>query len=336
MARPLSGASEISEAQHEDWRRGSTMPRVLADGEVAGGLNSGEDAGAWRSWGGTIAAEQKLKLTRWVNWQLGLIFASKDGPTRGRVPETWEVEWTPIAEPDAELEARVGELEAKTDKVYVDIGVLRDRDVRQHRAVDGKAGRVRVESSDLLPEPSAEDIEAEAAAQAGSPTGKDVQRQALIDRHEHEKAAVVVVLPDAIARRFPYRPEESLPPHCTVLFVGPTPWDQIETVREAVAQLSAGLLPLRARLGDLGFFDRPDGGRVAWVAVEFEPSLDVLHDELRAELMTRGVMVQHPDRPWTAHATLAYLAAGEDYDGPVPAAGLEWTVERLEVWHGEG
>jgi hypothetical protein len=34
MARPLNGASEISEAQHEDWRRGSTMPRVLADGEV--------------------------------------------------------------------------------------------------------------------------------------------------------------------------------------------------------------------------------------------------------------------------------------------------------------
>ena len=165
FARPLGGASDISTIQHEDWRRGSTMPRVIADGEVAGGINSGEGAGEWRSWASTVAAMQR-DLTPWVNWALGLIFASKEGPTGGRVPESWTIEWTPIAEPDHETEAKVTESEARADRAYVDMGALTVEEVRQWRQVDGKRGPIRVESVEIFAEPTPEEIEAERLAQA--------------------------------------------------------------------------------------------------------------------------------------------------------------------------
>jgi hypothetical protein len=154
MARPLNGASDISEAQHQDWMRGSGMPPVVANGEVsAGGLSTGNEAGPWKAWAGKIAAEQQANLTRWVNWQLGLIFASKNGPTGGRVPDTWTIEWISIAEPDPEFEARVGLIEAQADKIYSEVGTLTDEEIRQHRNVDGKRGPVRVESAEVLPPP---------------------------------------------------------------------------------------------------------------------------------------------------------------------------------------
>jgi 2'-5' RNA ligase len=319
-SRPLGGASDIAVQQHEDWRRGSAMPRLVADGEVAGGLNSGEGAGEWRSWGGTVAAEQKASLTRPLNWALGLIFASSEGPSGGRVPESWTVEWTPIAEPDHELEARVAEAEARVDAIYQSLSVLGESEIRQWRAVEGKGGRVRVEDLEAhLPGPD--------------PEGED-DRLEVADRQDRgPDAGVFVTLPPNLAKLFPYKPEDTSPPHCTVLQIGPTGWDQVTTIRETVARLSVGLLPIKARLGDLGYFEKADGSRVAWVAVEFDPALDSFHLGLRDSLMAAGVMVDHRPGPWVAHATLAYLNAGEDYSGPIPAG--EWVVSRLEVWHGD-
>jgi len=172
MGRPLGGAKDIAELQHDDWRRGSAMPAVVADGEVAsGGLNSGEAAGAWRAWGGTVSAVQQSTVTPWLNWGLGLIFASKDGPTGGRVPEEWTAKWVPIADDDAEVVAKTDKLRAEVDEIQERMGVLRAAPIRKWRAVDGKGGQVRVEESDLLPEPTEGDIAAALAGEGGA-TGR--------------------------------------------------------------------------------------------------------------------------------------------------------------------
>lgn len=163
LSRPLGGARDIVDAQHDDWRRGTSMPRVVADGEVSAGINSGEGAGEWRAWAGVIAGEQRT-VTSALNWGLGLIFASRQGPTSGQVPATWTAGWQPLAEADRMLEADVSAKEAAADRLYVDAGVLRPEEVRQHRHVDGKRGAVVVEEADLLPQPTAEDLAAEVAA----------------------------------------------------------------------------------------------------------------------------------------------------------------------------
>lgn len=433
VARPFGGVDAIEELQHNDWRRGSGMPSVVADGDAAAGLNGGSEAGPWRAWARYVKAIFKRDLLGGATKGLGLIFSAKEGPTGGRVPETYCVKPVDIAEPDYEREAKIDQLETLVDQMQFDGGQITEEEITQWRNVDGKRGRVRVDKASRLPDPeeTSTSLEGNAATEVqqlalngaqmsalleitssvtsgllppgvaswliglsvpGIPTGPaatalnlaeawgkahpqqaaatatpprgvaldaaiafarafdlDVVGQRLdasspiepwaaaigerLDsRHEHEKAGVMVEIPDKIARLFPWM--ESAP-HVTVLFIGPTPWDQVEKVREAVAQLAVDLLPVRARLGKLGYFPRPDGSRVAWVGVEFEPSLVEYHDALRTELMRRGVMVQHPDRPYVPHATLGIVGPGEDYSGPLPPAGVEWLVERFEVWHGE-
>lgn len=448
VARPLGGAPEIAQLQHDDWRRGWAAPSVVADGDAAAGLNGGAEAGPWRAWAAQVKALFKRELLATCTWQLGIVFGLREGPTRGRVPETWTVEPRPIAEPDHKLEAEIDEIETRTDTLAAEHGLLKDKEIRGWRNVDGKRGRVRVESADLLPEPGTDDVAGELAAAAGA---GEVQQQALngaqiqalfdlslavtagtipsevarwlvqlavpgldtagvsqamavaerwtnpkapavpeqpaataldcaarfvqvfdvnldadaradgatpvltawcsaiatrLDSHDYPAAGVFVRVPDALAVQFPYKPQDTSPPHCTVLYIGATAWDQVTKVREVVAKTAQvlGVLPCRARFGALNYFEKPNGSRVAWVAVEFEPTLDEYHVALREQLMAEGVMVAHrndwwygdgrrQDGPWVAHATLAYLDAGESYTGPVPVG--EWTVERFEVWHGE-
>ena len=108
--------------------------------------------------------------------------SSKNGPTGGRVPETWVVEWDSIAADDPEVEAAIRKLDAEVDKISIEIGMYTETEARQHRNVDGKAGRVRVETADVLPMPG--EVTAPAAlGPDGQPLatggGEDVQQLAL-------------------------------------------------------------------------------------------------------------------------------------------------------------
>lgn len=152
MARPLNGADKITDQSHIEWRRGSSMPPVIADGEVNGGINSGEEAGAWRAWGATIHAEQRRSLTRHLIWGLELGFAAAEGPTQGKHPGNYTAEWCPIAEPDHKYEAEVALLEQRADDIAGRSGTLSKKERRKWRNVEGRHGAVRVESAEL-PEP---------------------------------------------------------------------------------------------------------------------------------------------------------------------------------------
>jgi hypothetical protein len=169
VPRNLGGAGDVPDQQHQDWRRGSGMPELIADGQLAGGLNSGEGAGQWRVWGGQMSAEQRSTLTPWAIWGLELGFAASEGPTGGRIPPRYTVKWRPIAEPDHEYEAKVELLEAQADEIRGPgrMGTLTDTEIRQHRNVDGKHGPVKVETAEILPEPSDDDLDAEERERAG-------------------------------------------------------------------------------------------------------------------------------------------------------------------------
>jgi 2'-5' RNA ligase len=323
VARPMSGGNDVAELQHSDWRRGASMPAVVADGDAAAGLNGGVEAGPWRAWSAQMEALWAKDMAGAFDWALGIIFGLREGPTQGRVPESWTTTWNPIAEPDHKLEAEIDEIETRTDAEAQERGQLKPEEIRQWRAVDGKRGRVRVESASLVEEPTEQELAAEAAALA--------EADAREDRYEPPKAGVMVEIPDQVARLFPWSDNR---PHVTLLYIGPTEYGDVDKIREVVAQAFAGRLPVTARLGELGYFDQP-AQRVAWVGVEFEPDIADLHEPLREALMAAGVMVQHPGREWIPHATLGTVPLGEEWTGPTPPAGTEWLVERVEVWHGE-
>ncbi len=165
VARNLGGASDVPETTHQDWRRGSGMPEMIADGQLAGGLHNGEGAGPWRAWGAAIAAEQVHSLTRKLIWGLRLGFAAKEGPTKGKDPGPYTANWRDIAEPDREYEAQVSLLEAQADEIRGPgrMGTLTETEIRQHRNVDMMHGPVKVESASMLDESDDDSIDAEIA-----------------------------------------------------------------------------------------------------------------------------------------------------------------------------
>jgi hypothetical protein len=205
MARPMGGASEISDAQHKNWRMGSNMPEVVADGTASGGLNSGEEAGQWRGWDGWCEAEFNRVFVPRLNWGLGKIFAAKEGPTGGRVPDTWQIKRKSIAEPDHKAEAESAEIEARTAQLYFDLGAVTDKEIRQHFLVDAKRGPIKVESAEILREPTPEEIAAEEAAQLAELQGEqetpEGESQPLIDTRV--SAAVVEIVNAVLAGDMP-------------------------------------------------------------------------------------------------------------------------------------
>jgi hypothetical protein len=179
VARPMTGAGDLVKTLHSEWRMGIRQPEVIADGTASGGLNTGAEAGQWRSYAGSVSAEQRKHLTAKLNWGLRLIFASKEGPTGGQIPDDWTAKWRKLAEDDHEVEARVAEIYARIDELYQRIGVLTAEQIKQWRSVDGKSGIVQVPAAIA---PIAQPVVVGALEQPADPIAPeqpDVQAQAL-------------------------------------------------------------------------------------------------------------------------------------------------------------
>src|SRR5690606_30155827 len=98
-SRNVQGIRELLDYWLQACAIASGVPRSRITGETPGGLNTGSNSGDLQAFYSRIASEQKSRCTPWVNWMLTLILADKSGPTGGRVPPTWTVNWTPLWEP---------------------------------------------------------------------------------------------------------------------------------------------------------------------------------------------------------------------------------------------
>ena len=93
--------------------------------------------------------------------------------------------------------------------------------------------------------------------------------------------------------------------HLTLVFLGLQPASALPAVKEALAHLPCGTLPLT--LDRAGHFTR---NRIAWAGTHDVPAaLLVLHESLKAALTERGVQWKEDTRPFTPHITLARDAA---------------------------
>lgn len=154
-----------------------------------------------------------------------------------------------------------------------------------------------------------------------------------------EHLGVYIRVPEPLARWVPYKAQDPSPPHITMLYIGTATPEQAAALNETVRLQASTLPPVAIELtGEVGYFDndRGDGStqRVAYAKVEIDAAQE-LHDLLRAAASMHGIEVKHANynESFTPHVTLAYLAAGEEYDGPVPSG--KWIADSLEVWHDE-
>ncbi len=108
------------------------IPSQILFGETPSGLNATGDAPI-RAFYDDCAARnlttRKPPLTR----LLKLLFLAKQGPTKGKEPEHWEISFTPLWQPTDKEKQEARKITAETDKIYIDAGVLTAEEVARSR-----------------------------------------------------------------------------------------------------------------------------------------------------------------------------------------------------------
>lgn len=160
------------------------IPKSIFRGETTGGLNTGSNSGEIRSYYAWVGGEQKERATGWLNWQIELLFASKEGPTSGNVPSKWTTHWHSLWAPTEAEEADLRLKIAQADKVYFDIGAASADDVAYTRIEKGSRGDLeQAPVPDDPPELDPAELDVPALPEGGAPpvagAGVDVQQTAL-------------------------------------------------------------------------------------------------------------------------------------------------------------
>lgn len=177
------------------------MPVSLVMGMAPGGMNATGEFDM-RSWYDRVSNRQSThygpRLERLI--KLAVLLA-KDGPTKGREPEQWSIEWKPLWQPTAKEIAETEKVIAETDHIRIEDQVLTNDECRGRYRGDKFGTSIVVQGEIDLPEPSEEHVallEAQRAKLAGgkAPAPKDElaeKRRAAIEAAlaEEDEPAVV-------------------------------------------------------------------------------------------------------------------------------------------------
>lgn len=131
---PLSGLSDLLEQAMYRLCLAADMPVSLLMGKAPSGL-SGDAAGAsdMQQFYDRVSSMQIEKLLPILKRIMKLLFLSKDGPTSGKVPPEWGVEFCPLWELTELEQATLRKTQAETDAIYVEAQVLAAEEVRKSR-----------------------------------------------------------------------------------------------------------------------------------------------------------------------------------------------------------
>lgn len=166
----LSGVESVLTSYKERLAAAFEMPLTRLLGVSPAGLNATGESDL-RNWHKQVESERKTVLKPALERWLNIIFAAKNGPTGGIVPDSFSVKFPSLWDLSPKEEAEVDSINANTDKTYREMGVLR----KEHVASRFTGDRLR-------PSLSKEDIEAlkEAQPPAG-PSGVDNVPEAALD-----------------------------------------------------------------------------------------------------------------------------------------------------------
>lgn len=108
------------------------MPLTVLLGISPAGLNSTGESDL-SMWDKRVASEQTDELKPPCEHLAKMILAAKDGPTRGKVPDNWNITFPPIREMTEEQTAKLRGAVATTDKIYADMGAITPAEVALSR-----------------------------------------------------------------------------------------------------------------------------------------------------------------------------------------------------------
>lgn len=178
-ATPLAGVPELTDRLTSRLAAAAQMPVALLMGESPAGLQA-TGASDIRFFYDQIAAKQETMLRPALGKILQTIFMAADGPTRGREPDNWSLEFKPLWQMTDGEQAELRNKQASTDVLYINSGVLSSDEVAQSRfggdrystetILDSEARAEQLAADDALDDEVIDDGEVETAPPAAEPT----------------------------------------------------------------------------------------------------------------------------------------------------------------------
>jgi hypothetical protein len=108
------------------------MPATILMGQSPAGMNAtGESDVRW--FYDTIATARENDLKPQIRRIIELLFLSKDGPTKGNVPENWSLHFPPLWESTPKEDSEIKKAMAETDKIYIEAGVALPEEISLSR-----------------------------------------------------------------------------------------------------------------------------------------------------------------------------------------------------------
>lgn len=105
------------------------MPLTKLFGTSPGGLSTDDNSGN-REWSKIISSAQNDKLLEPLNRIADIMFHAKNGPTNGKVPDDWQIEFNPLDEPDEAAIAATRKVEAETRAIDILNNVVSEAEAR--------------------------------------------------------------------------------------------------------------------------------------------------------------------------------------------------------------
>ncbi len=128
----LAGFHEMLEQLALRLAAAASMPVSLLMGQAPAGLNATGDSDIRFFYDG-IKSRQKTDLKPRLERLCLIVFRSKDGPTKGEEPSNWSVEFNPLWQATEKELAEIRQLQATTDKTYIDAGVVTPEEIAASR-----------------------------------------------------------------------------------------------------------------------------------------------------------------------------------------------------------
>jgi len=143
-----------------------------------------------------------------------------------------------------------------------------------------------------------------------------------------ESAGLFLPLPKHIAKHFPHKPEDTSPPHVTLLYIGDVP--EVDAILyKKIAEVAAAKNPVgKMKLKDPSFFKNQHDQWIAHNPIEC-PGLEDLRKAIWDACDKIGLEVQDSFKKFKPHATLAYLDK-KKYDGDFFIGDFQPTS--VELW----
>jgi phage-related protein (TIGR01555 family) len=132
ISRNFGGIGEILEKLRVDIIGASKIPHTVLFGESPGGLGS-TGRSEERDFAKTLADYQSVHFKRPIKKLMELIMLSKEGPTKGELPESWRISFNPLFELNEREMADVRARVAAVDGRYIQLGVLSPKEVADAR-----------------------------------------------------------------------------------------------------------------------------------------------------------------------------------------------------------